>query len=37
MVIEIDQAVKERILDGIRGFDNIKEVTYVDIYKNNRE
>lgn len=37
MVIEIDQAVGKRILEGIKGFDDIKEVTYVDIYKNSRE
>jgi len=37
MVVEIDQTVSQRILDGIRGFDDIKEVTYVNINESDGE
>ena len=37
MVMEIDKSVEKRIIDGIKGFDDIREVTYVDIYKRDRE
>ena len=37
MVMEIDKPVEKRIIEGLKGFVDIREVTYVDIYKNSRE
>ena len=34
MVMEIDKFVPQHIIDGLKSFADIREVTYIDIYKN---
>ena len=37
MVMEIDKFVPEHVIEGLKSFVDIREVTYVDIYKNGGE